>query len=311
MMSRLPAASELCAASGCLLLAACSADPAALDGPTQAIVASDGLVYVSDGYFHARVAVFTPEGQFVRDWGSKGFELGQLQTPHALVEAGDGTLVVADRDNGRLQRFSTDGRFLDSRRSEALGRPWSVARAGDGRLFVADGGDQRPDAARGGIVELDAGGQVVRRFGSFGSGPGELDEPHMLAVSARGELFVAELGNRRLQRFDPVACDAEGACDYAAVAGWPELVDTPGLDPLSVALDGERVYVGHQGHPASIWVLQHGSGRLEAVLAEGEFERPHGLFVAADGTLWVADDYGNRVVHLAADGRRLNTLGAP
>src|SRR5690606_32075337 len=137
------------------------------------------------------------------------------------------------------------------------------------------GGDQRPDAPRAGIVELDAAGQLVRRFGSFGSGPGELDEPHMLAVSAQGELFVVELGNQRVQRFDPVGCDAEGACDYAPVAAWPELADTPGLDPLSVAIDGERVYVGHQGHPASIWVLQHDSGRREAVLGEGEFARPH------------------------------------
>lgn len=302
----------LLAAGACLLLTACSADPARLDGPTQAIVARDGLVYVADGYFHARVAVFTPDGQFVRDWGSKGFEHGQLQTPHALVEASDGTLVVADRDNGRLERFSTGGRFLNSLRSEALGRPWSVAHAGAGRLFVADGGDQRAGAARAGIVELDASGQVVRRFASFGSGPGQLDEPHMLAVSQDGDVFVVELGNRRLQRFAPVDCDPEGgACAYQPVAGWPALEDTPGLDPLSVALDGERLYVGHQGDRPSIWVLEQASGRLEAVLGEGAFERPHGLFVAIDGTLWIADDHGDRVVHLAADGRRLSTIGAP
>src|SRR5690606_34253488 len=51
----------LLAAGACLLLTACSADPARLDGPTQAIVARDGLVYVADGYFNARVAVFTPD----------------------------------------------------------------------------------------------------------------------------------------------------------------------------------------------------------------------------------------------------------
>lgn len=269
-------------------------------------------MYVADGYFHARVAVFEPEGRFVRDWGSKGFELGQLQTPHALAETLAGTLVVADRDNGRLQTFTTGGRLLDSASAEELGRPWSVASAGDGSLFIADGGDQRPGAERAGIVELDAQGQVVRRFGSFGQSSGELDEPHMLAVSPSREVFVVELGNRRLQRFAPVGCEpADHSCPYAPVAGWPALEDAPGLDPLSVALDGERLYVGHQGQPASIWVLERASGRLEAVIAEGAFTRPHGLSVAADGTLWVADDRSNRIVHLTADGLRLGTLGAP
>jgi len=294
-----------------LSLAGCSAAPELLDGPTQAIVASDGLVYVADGYFHARVAVFTPDGQFVRDWGSKGFELGQLQTPHGLLEASAGVLVVADRDNARLQYFTTGGSYLQSVRNEALGRPWSVAQAADGNLLVADGGDQRPDAPRAAIVELDAAGQVVQRFSVFGHGPGELDEPHMLAVSPGGDVFVVELGNRRLQRFALASgcAPASGTCSYQVVDGWPALEDTPGLDPLSIAVAGERVYVGHQGEPPSIWVLEQSSGRLQAVIGSGAFQRPHGLFVALDGTLWIADDRGNRVIHLAADGGTLGVLG--
>jgi glucose/arabinose dehydrogenase len=58
-------------------------------------------------------------------------------------------------------------------------------------------------------------------------------------------------------------------------------------------------------------VLERESGRLETILAEGAFERPHGLFAAEDGTLWVADDRGNKVVHLGADGHVLGMLGAP
>jgi glucose/arabinose dehydrogenase len=295
-----------------LLSAACSADPARLDGPTQAVVARDGRVYVADGYFNARIAVFGKDGRFLNEWGSKGFEHGQLQTPHALVEALDGTLVVADRDNGRLQRFTTGGRFVASLRSAELGRPWGVSVAPGGHYFVADGGDQT-DVERAGIVELDTGGAVLRRFGRFGAGAGELDEPHMLAVAPDREVFVVEIGNQRVQRFAPRAgCDAEdGQCDYEAVAGWPALEATPGLDPLSIALDGDRVYVGHQGEPASLWVLDRVSGVRREVLAEGAFERPHGLFVENDGTLWVSDDRGDRIVHLTADGQTLGSLGAP
>jgi streptogramin lyase len=134
----------------------------------------------------------------------------------------------------------------------------------------------------------------------------------MLAVSDNAEVFVAEIGAHRLQRFILSAdCVATAeACDYTATLGWPAL-GAPGLDPLSIAVDGDRVYVGHQGQPASIWVLDRESGQLLTVLGEGAFERPHGLFVADDGTLWIADDRGNQVVHLSADGRVLGTIGKP
>lgn len=295
------------------LIVSCQAPPAAFDGPTQAIVAQDGLVYVADGYFHARIAAFKSDGSFVREWGSKGFERGQLQTPHSLLEARDRTLVVADRDNGRLQRFKTNGEFIESLHSDLIGRPWSIAQTADGDLFVADGGDQRPDAERSGLVQLAANGDVLRRFSSFGHRPGELDEPHMLATADNGDVFVAEIGTPRIQRFTRLGgCDAaDPTCEYEVDAGWPALEATPGLDPLSIAVAGERVYVGHQGARSSIWVLDRATGRRESVIGENVFERPHGLFVAPDGTLWVADDHGNRVYHLADDGTLLGALGAP
>ena len=113
-----------------------------------------------------------------------------------------------------------------------------------------------------------------------------------------------------MQRFtrDADCGEAGAACNYTATNGWPAL-DVPGLDPLSIAVSGDHVYVGHQ--VPSIWVLERESGHVQTMLGEGAFERPHGLFVADDGTLWVADDHGNKVVHLDADGHVIGTLGEP
>lgn len=294
-----------------LALAACTESTSQFDGPTQAVIGGDGLVYVGDGYYHARVAVFSADGELVREWGSRGFASGQFHNPHGLALTLDGRLVVADRDNARIQVFDRQGALLDVWAPEGLGRPWSVALAPDGALFVADGGDQDPNAPRAGIVELDDDGTVRQRFGDLGSAPGELSEPHMLAVSATRAVYVTELGNRRVQRFEPSpgCAPAQELCTSVVDESWPQLPTDVQLDPLSVATAAGRVYVGHQGDGAPIWIFEEEGGALIARIGEGTVERPHGLAVDADGNVWVADDYGDRVVRLDPDGRVTLALG--
>src|ERR1700691_1683801 len=53
------------------------------------------------------------------------------------------------------------------------------------------------------------------------------------------------------------------------------------------------------------------SGRLVVSFGSGLFSWPHGLFAAPDGTLWVTDGQKQVVMHLAADGDVLMTLGKP
>ena len=52
-------------------------------------------------------------------------------------------------------------------------------------------------------LELDAGGRVVARLGRKGEAPGEFQMPHMLCVDSRGDLYVAEVTNKRIQKFTP------------------------------------------------------------------------------------------------------------
>lgn len=71
-------------------------------GPTNAVVGPDGNLYVSDGYYNSRIAVFSTDGTFLRQWGTKGYGRGQFNNPHGFVFRDDSTLLVADRDNGRI-----------------------------------------------------------------------------------------------------------------------------------------------------------------------------------------------------------------
>ncbi|HEX2536092.1 MAG TPA: peptidyl-alpha-hydroxyglycine alpha-amidating lyase family protein, partial [Chitinophagaceae bacterium] len=70
--------------------------------PTDVAVAADGSFYVSDGYGNSRIVQFSPEGNYLREWGKKGSGEGEFNIPHALCLDGRGTVYVADRKNNRI-----------------------------------------------------------------------------------------------------------------------------------------------------------------------------------------------------------------
>ncbi|MFO0637436.1 MAG: peptidyl-alpha-hydroxyglycine alpha-amidating lyase family protein [Nannocystaceae bacterium] len=173
------------------------------DGPTDVAWVGEE-VFVADGYGNGRVMVFDRGGGFVRQWGQLGDGPGEFFEPHAIVADDHGRLLVADRGNRRIQRFATDGSFLDAFAGEDIGRPWALDFDADGALWVVDGGDQNPlppDRARVYALDLDSGA-VRESFGSFGNYDGQLYWGHDLAVGAEGEIFVGDVYyGMRVQKF--------------------------------------------------------------------------------------------------------------
>lgn len=171
--------------------------------PTDVAVADDGTFFVSDGYGNARVVRFGPDGHFELAWGEPGTLPGQLLVPHGIALGPDGNVYVADRGNARVQIFDRNGGFRGVWQGDALGRPWSITFDAEGFAFVVDGGDQPvvgPDRAR--ILEVDGKGSVVGSFGSVGHAPGQMVQPHDIAVGPDGSVYVVEVGTgRRAQKF--------------------------------------------------------------------------------------------------------------
>jgi hypothetical protein len=84
--------------------------------PTNVAIAPNGDFYVGDGYGSSYINQYNKDAQFIRTFGGLGKEPGRLDCPHGLwVDTrGDGAvLVVADRSNQRLQRFTLDGKHID------------------------------------------------------------------------------------------------------------------------------------------------------------------------------------------------------
>ena len=60
-----------------------------------------------------RIVKFTKDGKFIKEWGKKGVGPGEFDIVHAMTFDHRGRLLVADRNNNRIQIFDQDGKFLE------------------------------------------------------------------------------------------------------------------------------------------------------------------------------------------------------
>jgi hypothetical protein len=93
-------------------------------GTTDIALAPKGRIFISDGYANARILEYTADGRKVREWGSAGAGPGQFRLPHSIVADQSNILYVADRENGRIEKFDLDGKFLGE--IPNLGRTYSL-----------------------------------------------------------------------------------------------------------------------------------------------------------------------------------------
>jgi DNA-binding beta-propeller fold protein YncE len=156
-------------------------------------------VYVTDAGGH-EVLVFNPRGQLVHRFGTQGAEGGQFNYPSHIACGPDGTLVVADTLNFRVQRLSPEGTPLNvfGRKGDAAGDlalPKGVAVDAGGRIWVVDAHFENVQA-------FTPEGQLLLALGGEGHGPGEFWLPAGACIDRRGRLWVADTYNQRVQVFE-------------------------------------------------------------------------------------------------------------
>ena len=170
--------------------------------PTAVAVRGDGSFLVSDGYRNTRIAEFSADGHFLRQWGTAGDKPGQFNLPHAVIVDKKGRVLVADRENDRVQVFDASGRLLEIWKSPQIGRPYAIAPLSGGRFVIADGGEQPddgPDRSGGAIV--DEHGRVLSRFGRFGVYDGQFWGAHAVATDRNDAIYIVDVDGLRVQKF--------------------------------------------------------------------------------------------------------------
>jgi len=167
--------------------------------PTHvAIQPSTGDFFVSDGYGNSRIHKFDAGGNHIKSWGEPGTGPGQFSLPHNLTMIGDGKVALCDRENFRVQVFTTAGEYVDQWHFH---RPIAIAagRGQDTNLYVAEAGPPpvQKDVPGLGlyVIVIDRDGNEVTRFGAGtqGEGPDQFMAPHGMDTDAEGNVYIAEV----------------------------------------------------------------------------------------------------------------------
>src|SRR5262245_18056753 len=166
-----------------------------------------GTPFACDGSSLPPILKFDASGTLVKSFGA-----GLLLFPHGLTVDREGNVWVTDglgKDGKGHQvfKFSPDGKVLLTLGKagvagdgpDEFNAPSAVVVAPNGDIFVADGHGGNTNAR---IVKFNKHGKFIKTWGKKGSGPGEMDIPHALAMDSRGRLFLADRGNNRVQIFD-------------------------------------------------------------------------------------------------------------
>lgn len=157
---------------------------------------------------------FDADGNFVKSFGA-----GLIVRSHGLHIDFEGNVWVTD-DQGpdgvdprregmghQVHKFSSDGELLMSLGTPGVAgdgpnefnRPSAVYVAPNGDIFVGDGHGGNSNSR---VLKFSSDGTFIKAFGHRGTGPGEFESPHSLAIDSQGRLFVGDRGNSRIQIFD-------------------------------------------------------------------------------------------------------------
>jgi DNA-binding beta-propeller fold protein YncE len=168
--------------------------------PTNAALAADGTLLVSDGYGNARVHRFAPDGRLLQSWGEPGSGPGQFNLPHGIAVDRAGRIYVADRENSRIQIFDPQGQFLAQWLDVA--RPMQVFIDPQDHVFVVEVGwraglfpwhERSNPGAR--LSIFDTEGRLQARWGGGDqpTAPGDFFAPHDVCVDSHGDIYVGEV----------------------------------------------------------------------------------------------------------------------
>jgi DNA-binding beta-propeller fold protein YncE len=200
------------------------ADQTHMNQPNDVAFASNGDIYVSDGYGNDRIVVFNKHGKYVRSWGKLGQGPGEFSQPHSIVLDSKNRVYVADRNNVRIQVFDSRGNYLTEWQN--IITPWALAITADDQIYVCGSSPMlwsEIPANQAALatppkdqlfMKLDTEGRLrglwlLPKGDNDKEKPGEVNWIHSVAVDWNSNVYLAEVQGKRVQKFVPTSRPAE------------------------------------------------------------------------------------------------------
>ncbi len=279
-------------------------------GPKGLALDSQGNVWIADDGNH-RVQELSPSGGYLGEFGSWGTGEGQFKEPKGLAIDGHGNIWVVDSLLDRVEEFTSAGVFTrqfgkEGTASSEFKEPKAIAIDAHNNVFVADTKNNRvQEFNEGGTFQAMFGYGVSNgetklqtctsscRAGLAGEGNGQMEEPRGIAADSKGDIFVADTDNSRIEEFNEhheylkkfgVEGSGNGQLD------WPQGITIDSHSNLWVAdTRNDRVQEFNENGE---YVRKFGA---KSTGAGGQFEEPRGVVANAAGFVWVSDTNDNRL----------------
>ena len=269
---------------------------------------TDGNVSVADG------APFTKGVSTLAGVADPGFVDGdrnaaRFNNPVNVAYGPDGMVYVADFDNNKIRAVDANGRVTTIVAQNGFMRPFGLAFASDGTLFISTDNDQNGahDPMSGSVWRVNLGATTATIVANA------IGRPRGIAMLGDGRLALSDDEHAVVRLLDPstgTLLDLAGTWDtvgYADAIGPAARFATP----YAIALRGDgTLVVADQGNNRIRVVALDGSvttlagstaGYVDATLAHSQFDHPQAIIVAANGDIYVTDLDNFRVRRLRGD----------
>lgn len=127
----------------------------------------------------------------VRSFGKNGGREGELEAINSIAVGPSGEILVGDRNRSKVVVFNQNGEFL---REWTVNYPTAIAVDSKTNVYVG--------VLSGTVTKYSINGSYLQTIAHPGSGDGQLDDPHGIAIGPDGDIYVSDSGNNRIQVFN-------------------------------------------------------------------------------------------------------------
>ena len=257
-----------------------------LNIPTGVTINQKEKIIVTE-YGSSCVSIFSPTGEKLQSFGSKGSAHGQFSKPWGVAVDDDGNIYVADTGNKSIQKFTSDGKFItatENKRGQLSSPQGIVIHPHNKKVYIVDNNNHCIQ-----IFNHDL--TFSSSFGSQGRNDGQLLHPWDVAVNSNGNVYVADSANNRIQVFT-----SEG--EYLHKFGSDEKGNKLHY-PISITIDSDNIVyvIENNNHRVSVFTCEGefltSSGSMGT--EPGQFRSPCGIAVHKNCVVYVCDKGNNRL----------------